>query len=529
MTIARRLTLLLAVPLILLTGLGLLVRNQIDRIGGLDRFVIDLQIPSLAKLGDISRASAEMRNDIRTYLMSENAADQAQILARYRQNQATLKTLLTEYADNLISNEKDHRLYAEYRDLMRQWSAESEKPIALAEAGQRKEAIAAFFSSSIPQLGLRTGEVLGEWIRHNETLAKDTGASTLLAVAEARRNLLIAFVFVIALAGFLGFHTFQRIVLPIRALQKSVESIAAGDYVHAVPFTRGTDETGALARSIDVLKWGAAAMEDQRWVKANVAKLSAGLQGAASHAEFGQRLLSGLVPVLGGGAAVLFVREKDPTRLRRVASYGLAENAELQDSLVLGEGLSGQCARDGVSTALTDLPPDYLRISCGLGGAAPVRAVAWPVASQSALLGVLEFASFGALRPSETALMEELLPVVAMSLEVLSHNLATEELLEQTQQQAHQLEAQNEAASRRARFDAMYSDVGAALVKLQDFPSTMKSCAEAMLRGVDSALARIWMLEPDTDTLVLCASAGLTTDLHGSRARLKVGIAKLAG
>jgi hypothetical protein len=46
-------------------------------------------------------------------------------------------------------------------------------------------------------------------------------------------------------------------------------------------------------------------MDEQRWVKANIAKLTGALQGAASHAEFGQRLLSGLVPVLGGGVAVL--------------------------------------------------------------------------------------------------------------------------------------------------------------------------------------------------------------------------------
>ena len=56
-----------------------------------------------------------------------------------------------------------------------------------------------------------------------------------------------------------------------------------------------------------LVKCGAAAMEDQRWIKANVAALTGALQGAASLEEFGERLVSGLAPVLGGGAAAFFV------------------------------------------------------------------------------------------------------------------------------------------------------------------------------------------------------------------------------
>ena len=65
------------------------------------------------------------------------------------------------------------------------------------------------------------------------------------------------------LTGLLGFLTFRRIVTPIRALDASVRAIAAGDYVVAVPFVDARDEPGGLARSIDVLKQGAAAMDAQ--------------------------------------------------------------------------------------------------------------------------------------------------------------------------------------------------------------------------------------------------------------------------
>ena len=234
-----------------------------------------------------------------------------------------------------------------------------------------------------------------------------------------------------ALSGAIGFLTFRRIVTPIQALEASVKTIAAGDYDNEVPFTKATDETGGLARSIDILKQGAAAMEEQRWVKSNTARLTGELQGAGSLEEFGERLISGLVPVLGGGVAGFFILETKPERLHRIASYGLKTDPAAADSFGLGEGLVGQCAREGRPVTLSDLPADFCRIVSGLGQGAPAQAVAWPLLSRKTLLGALEFASFRSLNGREQALMEELMPTVVMSLEILQRNLRTRELLEQ--------------------------------------------------------------------------------------------------
>ncbi len=80
----------------------------------------------------------------------------------------------------------------------------------------------------------------------------------------------------------------------------------------------------------------------------------------------------------------------------------------------------------------------------GLGTAAPLQATAWPLLIRDTLLGVVEIATFRARAGRQTALIEELLPVAAMSLEVLQRNLRTQELLAQTQEQARQLEEQTE-------------------------------------------------------------------------------------
>ena len=523
MTIARRLILLLATPFLALLGLGVFATNQLGRIESQSR-IVGLQVNSVTALGSILRCFSEARVSIRTYLLAADKPSRTRAEASFHESRAELTRHLARYGESLISSDEDRRMLNTYQDLNRRWFAEAEKLIELVAAGHREEAINRMFTGTVADLGLRATALHREWLQHNERLAVAAETTAFSAIQESRRNLLIAVGLVMVLSIVLGLLTFRRIAVPVRALQTSVESIAAGDYVHPVPFTEGTDELGGLARSVDILKRGAAAMEEQRWVKANIAKLTGALQGAASHAEFGQRLLSGLVPVLGGGVAGFYLLDQDREHLRNIASYGLSGPA---DPLRVGEGLAGQCARERASIVLSNLPPDYLRISSGLGAAAPLQSIAWPIMSSDSLLGVIEFASFRPFEANENALIQELLPVAGMSLEILSHNLATQELLAQTQQQALKLEVQAEAASRRARYDAMHSDVGAALVQSQDFPGMMQACAEAVLRGVGSVFSRIWMVEPGTETLSLCASAGLYTHLDGSRARVRIGEQKL--
>src|SRR5215813_8154860 len=412
MTIGKRLIIMLAVPLLILVGLGIFFRMQLASIEEHTKFLAQTQIGSLATLGNISRATAEVRVSLRNYLLAKEKSEQDRAQANFDAAKAELSRLLHYFADNFVSDNRDRRLMEEYRDLSRELITLAEKAMALAAAGHREDAILILRGPQGPHLA----KLSTEWIQYNEKLAVAAGKTTLASIEARRRDLLIAIVVALALS--------------------------AGDYAKEVPFTEAADETGALARSVDVLKRGAAAMEEQRWVNAHTVKLTGDLQGATSLEEFGQRLLSGLIPVLGGGVAGFYLVENDLERIRRVADYGLAKDGATTDSFQLGEGLVGQCAREGKPVTLANLPPDYLRIASGLGGASPVQTVAWPVASHDTLLAVLEVASLRAFKASETLLLEQLLPVAAMSLEILQRNLRTQELLGQTQEQAHQLEKQ---------------------------------------------------------------------------------------
>ncbi|HZI08798.1 MAG TPA: ATP-binding protein, partial [Myxococcus sp.] len=71
------------------------------------------------------------------------------------------------------------------------------------------------------------------------------------------------------------------------------------------------------------------------------------------------------------------------------------------------------------------------------------------------------------------------------------------------------------------------ADVSAALARPAGALALLQPCAEAMVRHLGAAFARIWVLPPGGDTLELQASAGLYTHLDGPHSRVRVGELKI--
>jgi len=442
-TIAKRLIVLLTVPLVALLGLGVFSRLQLAEIEARSRFVAESRITALATLGNLSRGFAELRVNVRSYLLATTDAQRRAARAAFDDDERDVVGLLATYADSLVRGDRERRLLDEYQTLSREWITDAKQSMLLVNEGRSVEAIA-LLNGRVSDLGFRLSGVSNEWIALDQEAATAAGQESLAVINRFRRDMLIANSAALLVTGLLGFLTFRRIVTPIRALETSVKTIAAGDYGKAVPFVDNADETGGLARSVDVLKQGAAAMDQQRWMKANVSELTGELQGAHSLAEFGDRFLSSLVPMIGGGVAGFYLSDEAHAQLKRVSAYGLVETAGSSGSFKVGEGLVGECARGLTVVTLTNLPANYLQISSGVGHAPPVRTTAFPVLSKDALLGVLEVASLRPFSEREQSLIAEVLPVVGMSLEILQRNLHTQELLGQTQAQAGQLAAQAE-------------------------------------------------------------------------------------
>src|SRR6476646_2672498 len=107
MTIGKRLLLLLAVPLIALLGFGIFARIQLSKIEERSRFVSESQLAAVAVLGNISRSFAEIRVNLRSFLLAADENQRAEARAAFDEDDRVLTRLLEQYGDSFVGDERN--------------------------------------------------------------------------------------------------------------------------------------------------------------------------------------------------------------------------------------------------------------------------------------------------------------------------------------------------------------------------------------------------------------------------------------
>lgn len=112
--------------------------------------------------------------------------------------------------------------------------------------------------------------------------------------------------------------------------------------------------------------------------------------------------------------------------------------------------------------------------------------------------------------------------------ERLAVGLAAQAAVAMDNARLFQLSKQNEELqARRARQAALGSEVGQLIAAGGELNSILQRCAESVVRHLDAAFARIWLLDESEQLLQLRASAGLYRHLDGAHARVPVGMMKI--
>jgi len=110
----------------------------------------------------------------------------------------------------------------------------------------------------------------------------------------------------------------------------------------------------------------------------------------------------------------------------------------------VGEGLVGQAYLEKETILLTDVPPDYLQITSGLGEGNPRCIVIVPLLMNAQTLGVLEMASFHVFLPYQILFLEKLGENIASTLATARNNRQTMQLLQDSQEQTRLMQSQEE-------------------------------------------------------------------------------------
>ncbi len=263
----------------------------------------------------------------------------------------------------------------------------------------------------------------------------------------------------------------SKVVGELLALQAGIQNSADGRLDQTIPFLDRKNEIGEIARALRTLQTGARERQTAAWVKAEASAILANVQPAQDYPGFGNALLSRLaqsVPLLYGA---FYIADESRQHFSRASSYANTD-ASGPAEFAPGEGLAGQAAAERRMLEVT--AEDKVRISAGMGTLTVGKIYFFPVLSKGQTIGILELATNAALSDRQRALMDSLLPSVALSAEILAGNIATRELLNHTKAQAESL-----AVSER--------QLGARKQELESINQTLEASGEALRHAKEVA------------------------------------------
>jgi len=231
----------------------------------------------------------------------------------------------------------------------------------------------------------------------------------------------------------------------VRAIAEVATAVTKGDLTRSIQVeTRGevAELKDNINTMIDNLRVTTERNKEQDWLKTNLAKFTRMLQGQRDLYTVGHMLLSELAPLVDsqqGSVYQMTAGDDEAPLLQRLASY--ANEADLPEQILLGNGLVGQCAREKQRVLLTEVPSDYTRIHSSLGSTRPANVVVLPVLYEGQTKAVIELAALHPFTDGHLNFLEQLTQSIGVVLNTIEATMRTEGLLQQSQQLTAELQS----------------------------------------------------------------------------------------
>src|SRR5499425_156100 len=232
----------------------------------------------------------------------------------------------------------------------------------------------------------------------------------------------------------------------VRAIAEVTSAVATGDLTRSIS-VEAQGEVAELKDNINAmvlsLRETTQANQEQDWLQTNLARISGMMQGQRDLGVVADLVMDELIPLVGGQHGTFFLAETDDgeARLRLIAGYGLRADIKEPSQFRLGQSLIGQVAKTRKPIVVTDIPADYVKISSGLGEAAPINLMILPIVFEDQVLGVIEAGSFGDFTRLHQDFLEQLMETIGISLNTIIANSRTDALLAESQRLAGELQA----------------------------------------------------------------------------------------
>lgn len=158
-------------------------------------------------------------------------------------------------------------------------------------------------------------------------------------------------------------------------------------------------------------------------------------------------IIKTLVKYLNANQGGIFIYNDDDRSdiyLELISAFAFDRKKYISKRTEVGVGLIGACAQEKQTIFLTDIPPEYIEITSGLGDAPPRSLLIVPLLNEKTIFGILEIASFNVFQSHEIEFIEKLAQSIASTFATVKININTSRLLEQSKKQAEEMAQQEE-------------------------------------------------------------------------------------
>ncbi len=221
-------------------------------------------------------------------------------------------------------------------------------------------------------------------------------------------------------------------------------AIAKGDYSADLKPRSPKDILSiSMANMTRQLREFKASSQEQSYIKTGQAEIAEILRGEQDLTKLAQSSIRYICKYMGASVGAFYIKDQDGA-LKLTGGYAFVKREGLPGQYRLGEGILGQAALEGRTIRVNNCPQDYVKIQSGLGEAAPMNLIASPLIYQGEVLGVVEIGAFKEFRDMEIIYLETCSTAVAAAVHTVRASSTMAELLEQTRQQAQEMQVQQE-------------------------------------------------------------------------------------
>ncbi len=248
-------------------------------------------------------------------------------------------------------------------------------------------------------------------------------------------------------------HTLERLRLRLISTVDLHNKLAERIYTDRLPVLSPRDR---LAKSINnafekiIQRWkDRLEMEENKrksdWINQGIAAMYEAVRiQQNSYQLLGEQVLDSFIKHANPVIAGFFIYDQEKNKLKAVAAFAYEEKRSFDREIEPGQGYIGNAVLEKKMTYIKKLPDDYHLYLLGLGETKPKSALILPIVMNEEILGAIELLFLRELEDYEFEYFDKSTIAIAQAIKSIQINLRTEKLLEQSRQQAQELEKTKE-------------------------------------------------------------------------------------